>query len=343
MLKNILKLFVLIFLITNSFGLLSLKADSHTPNMNFDFLPKFVHYQGEINVNGKSLSEIETSIQFIEVEFVNQKQLVVVNGKQVELEEAQFSFKSFYGDPINAKYHIDIGPGVPDDTKFDIYVAGVKANEFIVFNPSPIGGCPVSNCFNREQNLTINTIPTPTPTPVPPTPTPLPTVNPSFYSGQIIIGSSPVPDNIEVFAKIGDYISDVVITSEGRYTINVNPKTTNYVGQNIYLIIQGNQSITSIPFNPDEFISDANFLFENFELNIQEDPIPTPEPEKIIVIATPTPEVQKTLINKDESNLDNESGGCGGGSSSISIFSVLISILIIMLYGRSRKAPNSVI
>ena len=47
MLKNILKLFVLIFLITNSFGLLSLKADSHTPNMNFDFLPKFVHYQGQ--------------------------------------------------------------------------------------------------------------------------------------------------------------------------------------------------------------------------------------------------------------------------------------------------------
>ena len=341
MIKNVLKIFVFIFLITTIFGTISLRADNHTPNMNFDFLPKFVHYQGEIKVNGKSLSEIETAIDFIEVEFINQNQIVVVGGKQVELEEGQFSFKSFYGDPINAKYHIDIGPGVPDETKFDIYVGGVKANEFIVFNPTPKGGCPVSNCFNREQNLTINTIPTPTPTPVPPTPTPLPTVNPSFYSGQIIIGSSPVPDNIEVFAKIADYVSDVVVTSEGRYTININPKTANYVGQNIYLIIQGNQSITSIPFNPDEFISDANFLFENFELKIQEDSVPTPEPEKIIVVATPTPEVQKTQMNNEGPS--NDSSGCNGGSSSVSIFSVLLSILVVMLYKKSRKELNSVI
>ena len=189
------------------------------------------------------MSEIETAIDFIDVRFINQKQTVSVDGKQVELEQGQFEFKTFYGDPIDAKYHIDIGPGVPEETKFDIIVAGVKANEFIVFNPTPKGGCPVANCFNRELNITINTIPTPTPTPIPPTPTPVPTVNPSFYSGQIIIGSSPVQDGVDVFAKIEDYISEVVVTSEGRYTINVNPKTVNYVGQNIYLIIQGNQSI----------------------------------------------------------------------------------------------------
>ena len=341
MFKNFIKIFVLIFLIILGFDTSNLKADNHTPNMNFNFLPKFVHYQGDIKVNGKNLSEIETSVEFIEVIFVNQKQNVSVDGKQIEVEEGQFQFKTFYGDPVNSRYHVDIGPGVPDETKFDIYVAGVKANEFIVFNPTPQGGCPVSNCFNRELNLTINTIPIPTPTPVPPTPTPLPSVNPSFYSGQIIIGSTLVPDNIKVFAKIEDYVSDVVITSEGRYTINVNPKTANYVGQNIYLIIQGTQSINSLTFNPDEFISDANFLFENFELIIEEDPIPTPGPEKIIVVATPTPDVQKTQMNIE--GVQNESGGCGGGSSSISIFSVLVSILIIMLYRRSRKEPNSVI
>ena len=296
MLKNVLKIFVLMFLITSSFGTLNLKADSHTPNMDFNFLPKFVHYQGEIKVNGKSLSEIETSIDFIDVRFVNQKQTVSVQGKQVELEEGQFEFKTFYGDPIDAKYHIDIGPGVPEETKFDIFVAGVKANEFIVFNPSPKGGCPVSNCFNREIDITINTIPIPTPTPVPPTPTPVPTVNPSFYSGQ-----------------------------------------------DIYLIIQGNQSINSLPFNPNEFISDANFLFQDFELKVEEDPVPTPEPEKIIVIATPTPDVQKTEMNSNESLVENESGGCGGGSSSISLFSVLVSILGVLLFKKSRKHHNSVI
>ena len=31
-------------------------------------------------------------------------------------------------------------------------------------------------------------------TPIPPTPTPIPTVNPSFYSGVIVIGSETVPD-----------------------------------------------------------------------------------------------------------------------------------------------------
>lgn len=340
MFKNFLKIFVLIIIISTGFDTLNLKADSHSPNMNFSFLPKFVHYQGEIKINGKNLSEIETAVEFIEVVFVNQKQTVSVDGKQIEVDDGQFEFKTFYGDPVNSKYHIDIGPGVPEQTKFDIYVAGVKANESIVFNPTPQGGCPVSNCFNRTQDITINTIPTPTPTPVPPTPTPLPTVSASFYSGQIIIGSSPVPDGIKVFAKIADYISDVVITSEGRYTINVNPRTANYVGQDIYLIIQGNKSITSIPFNEDEFISDANFLFEDFELKIEEDPVPTPEPEKIIVVATPTPEVQQTEINADSIGND---GGCNGGSSSISIFSVLTSMLVLLLYKRSRKHQNSII
>jgi len=53
MIKSVLKIFGLIFLITTIFGSINLRADSHTPNMTFDFLPKFVHYQGEIKVNGK--------------------------------------------------------------------------------------------------------------------------------------------------------------------------------------------------------------------------------------------------------------------------------------------------
>ena len=60
---------------------------------------------------------------------------------------------SYYGDPIEGKYHIDIGPGVPERTKFDVYVAGVKSNESIIFDPTPENGCPVSNCFNRTFNL----------------------------------------------------------------------------------------------------------------------------------------------------------------------------------------------
>ena len=78
-------------------------------------------------------------------------------------------------------------------------------------------------------------------------------------------------------------------------------------------------------------------------LIIEDDPVPTPEPEKIIVIATPTPDVQKTEMNSNESIVTNESGGCGGGSSSISLFSVLVSILGVLLFKKSRKHHNSVI
>jgi hypothetical protein len=306
--------------------------------MTFNFLPKFVHYQGSVFLNGKSLSELETGIDFIEVKFINQKQSVKVNGKQVEIDEGQFLFSSYYGDPIEGKYHIDVGPGVPERTKFDVYVAGVKANESIIFDPTPENGCPVSNCFNRTFNLVIDTIPTPTPTPVPPTPTPIPTVNPSFYSGQIIVGSSSVPDGIEVFAKINDYISEIVKTSDGKFTISVNPKTINYVGQDIFLIIQGNQSLTSIPFSPDEFINDANFLFDKFEIIMPQN-IPTPEPDKLIVVATATPE---TNISSESMSLEGDGGGCsGGGSSKISLFSVLTSIMVIAIYKRTRKLKIS--
>ena len=339
-----------IALVVNPF---TINADSHVPNLNFNFLPKFVHYQGAINVNGKSLSELQTGIDFIEVKFINQKQFVSLDGKQVEIDEGQFSFTTYYGDPIEAKYHIDVGPGVPETTIFDVYVAGVKAKETIKFDPTPEGGCPVSNCFNRTFDLNIDTIPTPTPTPIPPTPTPIPTVNPSFYSGQIIIGSSPVPEGIQVFAKINDYISEIVQTVDGRYTLSVNPKTLNYVGQDIYLVIQGNQSLTSIKFSPDEFISDANFLFPDFEIEIplsedESEPIPTPEPEKIIIVATPTPttEVQNNSLSSDETIMteNQEGGGCsGGGSSKISIFSVLTSIFLLFTFRKSRKLRKSTV
>ena len=345
MFNSIKKLLLLFIAISFVVPALSLNADMHTPNMNFSFLPKFVHYQGNVIVNGKSLSELETGIDFIEIEFINQKQTVNVGGKQVELEQGQFTFTTIYGDPIESKYHIDIGPGVPERTVFDIYVSGVKSKDPIVFDPSPVNGCPVSNCFNRSFDLVIDTIPTPTPTPIPPTPTPIPTVNPSFYSGIIVIGSETVPDEIEVFAKINDYITEIVKTSDGKYNLTVSPKTINYVGQDIYLIIQGNQSITSIPFSPDEFINDANFFFEDFDILIpsEEEPVATPEPEKIIIVATATPDIQDVVTeNSMPTTLEGEGGGCsGGGSSKISIFSLFTSIFMLLIIRKIRKLKYS--
>ena len=73
------------------------------------------------------------------------------------------------------------------------------------------------------------------------------------------------------------------------------------------------------------------------------DPVPTPEPEKIIVVATATPENQDiSSLNGGPASLEGDDGGCsGGGSSKISIFSVLISLMLVAIYKRSRKLKIS--
>ena len=232
----------------------------------------------------------------------------------------------------------------------DVYAGGIKGNESLTFLPTAADGCRMSNCMNATFNLTVDAIPRPTPTPIPPTPTPLPTVNPSLYSGQIAIGSGTVPDGIEVYAKIQDYISETVLTKDGGYSITVNPITINYVNQPIQLVIQGNESISSIPFQENQFVTGVNFLFADFELKLAEpestptpEPLPTPKPETIIVVATPTPsKIEPIAANKVEQEPVApvaEGGGCsdGGGSSSISLFSVLTLGLLVVLSKRLRK------
>ena len=344
------------FLAAALFTVLSLsviRADSHNvANLDFDFFPKFVHYQGTVTVAGQKLENIDTGISNLKIEFVSQAQNVQIKGVDTPVPEGTFKFSTIFGADIPGKYHIDIGPGVPGKVIFDIYVGGIKATESLAFLPTAADGCMLSNCMNLTFNLVVNTIPRPTPTPVPPTPTPLPVVNPSLYSGQIVIGSDIVPDGVKVYAQIQDYISDVVETKDGKYSVSINPITINYVDQPIKLVIQGNDSITTVPFKPNQFISDANFLFPAFEIKETvaptpvpptPEPLPTPKPETIIVVATPTPsEVEPLSANKVEDAPVApvaEGGGCsgGGGASSISLFSIFVLGLLISLSSRFRK------
>ncbi len=344
----------LISIVIFSIFAINISADNHTtaPNMDFNFLPEFVHYQGTVTVIGQKLENIDTGISDLKVEFISQAQSINMDGKSTTLEEGHFKFSTVFGADIPGKYHIDVGPGVPGKVIFDIYVGGIKATESLAFLPTAADGCMLSNCMNVTFNLVVNTIPRPTPTPVPPTPTPLPVVNPSLYSGQIVIGSDIVPDGVKVYAQIQDYISDAVETKDGKYSISINPITINYVDQPIKLVIQGNDSITTVPFKPNQFISDANFLFPAFEIKETvsptpvpptPEPLPTPKPETIIVVATPTPsEVEPLSANKVEDAPVApvaEGGGCsgGGGASSISLFSIFVLGLLISLSSRFRK------
>ena len=66
--------------------------------------------------------------------------------------------------------------------------------------------------------------------------------------------------------------------------------------------------------------------------------VPTPEPEKLIVVATATPETQDI---SEPVSLEGDGGCSGGGSSKISIFSVLTSLMLVAIYKRTRKLKIS--
>ena len=129
-------------------------ANTPTPvSMEFNFLPDFVHYQGTVSSNNVPLENIETGIDPLLVLFSSQEQILQVASKDVNISQGQFEFSSKFGDPIPGKYHIDIGPGVPNRVVFDVYVGGQKARGSITFDPKPVGGCKIPNCFNVTNNL----------------------------------------------------------------------------------------------------------------------------------------------------------------------------------------------
>lgn len=359
-------LLLIVFILFTLSSLSTVKAEGPS-STTFDFFPKMVHYQGSITVLGSDLDTYDTGISQLEVVFSTPAQSLKVNNVPTSITEGQFKFSTIFGDPIPARYHIDVGPGVPERIEFEVYIGGKKANQTVIFDPEPVNGCKINNCYNVSVDLTLDVIPRPTPTAVPPTPTPLALVNPSLYSGEIRIGSTLVPDNVEVYAILADYQSDKVKTSGGKYSLTLNPGTINYVGQDFNLIIQGIYSLTTLPFEANLFTSDSNFLFPDFEVTtlptpmlLEEStptPIPTPtptsippEPERIIIVATPTPSSEKPQSLVAESTGPRESepmaepmaeqgGGCsssGGGNSSISIFSLLLALLFPILSYRKR-------
>ena len=322
-------------------------ANTHTPvSMEFNFLPDFVHYQGTVTSNNVPLEDIDTGVDPLLVIFSSQEQTIEVSSKPVNIANGQFEFSTTFNDPIPGKYHIDIGPGVPHRVVFDVYVGGQKARGALTFDPKPIGGCKIPNCFNVTHNLELDMDPFPTPTPVPATPTPIPSVNPSLYSGEIRIGSSLIPDNVEVFAVLADYESVKIKTKDGRYDIQLNPGTSNYIGVEFYLVIQGSESLTRYKFEPNQFTKDTNFLFPQIDLIIEEEIEPVLLEDVVkepIVVATPTSTAMPEIIEEEAvmNVATTEGGGCGsdgGGNSSVSIFSILIGLLIGFLYLKPKRA-----
>ena len=343
---SILFFFVLVLSLSTYQNYLS--ADSHIDgqvNMEFSFLPDFVHYQGTISSNNVPLENIQTGIDPLYVVFSSKEQILKVGSKDVNIAKGQFEFSSMFGNPIPGKYHIDVGPGIPHGVIFDVIVGGQIALGAITFDPKPKGGCTIPNCLNVTHNLELVLDPFPTPTPIPATPTPIPSINPSLYSGEIRIGSELIPDGVEIYLILADFESSA-ITKDGKYTVQLNPGTSNYLGVEFYMRIQGFESLTKYKFESNKFTSDTNFLFPPFDLIV-----PEKEPEPVIleevskepiVVATPTSTATPLVISTPtQISTEAEGGGCnsdGGGNSSISIFSIMIAMLIGFLYVKPKRA-----
>ena len=118
---------------------------------------------------------------------------------------------------------------------FHILEYNIQANENDIFR---------GNTSQFEKPLTFQAVeglaPGPTPTPRPvgtATPTPVPTkpaaqpVNPPVvYFGNVTINNEPAPDGLVIVARIEDYQSKPVTTSNGAYTnLIVSPLSTSYL------------------------------------------------------------------------------------------------------------------
>ena len=87
---------------------------------------------------------------------------------------------------------------------------------------------------------------------------------PIVYSGTVTINGSPAPDGLELFAIIGDYTSETIITKGGQYAgLAVGPPDKSYIGDKItfHIVSLPNQQSSQIDTstNPPSPIFKSNF------------------------------------------------------------------------------------
>jgi hypothetical protein len=105
-------------------------------------------------------------------------------------------------------------------------------------------------------------------------PPPLPTI----FIGNVTVAGEAAPDGIVIFARVGDYTSDITIVENGRYVLTVGPPDTTYANKLITFHIENVQADETTPF----IATSLPVVKSGFNLNFPNLPIPTPT-------TTPTP------------------------------------------------------
>ena len=156
--------------------------------------------------------------------------------------------------------------------------------------------------FPAVEGLAPGPTPTPgavattTPTPLPTQPVAQPPTPPVVYFGNVSVNGQPAPDGLVIVARIEDYQSQPVTTSNGGYTwLSISPTSSNYMFKDTTFHIPafGVQAFETALFlgGPAERPLDLTFP-------VLPEPSPTPEPTATptpVPTATPTPEPTPTV------------------------------------------------
>ena len=204
----------------------------------------------------------------------------------------------YYGLLVNPP----IGKHIGDTIEFWLegQIVSGETEVFLYRNPDGSYGTAWSLPQQREFDVSFSSQPVATATPTAtPTVTPIPTatpiiLKPSFYEGRAIAQSQPVNDGIEIYAKVGDYVSDPAIVLDGNYFLTVDPVDQKYFELKVEFYIANIKAIQSEPFASDIYKSDFLLVFPSVPAST---PVPTntPTPSPVPTVA-PTATLVPTKV-----------------------------------------------
>ncbi len=131
----------------------------------------------------------------------------------------------------------------------------------------------------------------------------LPPAPPNIYSGNVFIAGAPAPDGIEIFARVGDYQTNVprpefeerliILTKDGKYgspiQLVVQPPDESYV--NKMITFYATRGFGEVKAEETALFSNGLQVISGFGLNFPEAP-----PSAPAATPTPTPTITPTPL-----------------------------------------------
>ena len=156
--------------------------------------------------------------------------------------------------------------------------------------------------FPAVEGLAPGPTPTPgaaattTPTPLPTQPVAQPSSPPVVYFGNVTVNGQPAPDGLVIVARIEDYESQPITTSNGAYArLSVSPLSADYLFKDTTFHIPafGVQAAETVLFlgGPAERPLDLTFP-------VLPEPTPTPVPTPVLTPVTLSIDTDRTIYNQ---------------------------------------------